>query len=301
MAEMVLANAPVTKECPQWESDKDVKSCKGCKASFSLVNRKHHCRNCGKIFCTSCCFAHVQLPNWVTAERICENCHLSFARGGRAVPNQLAGGNEGLYVENPSGTAEYHDILVDSQKDGVTARGSSNLTLMGCHVKAANIGVQKSGNGYLTLTDCEIQAKEGVTVGGSVKLSISGGIIIADEVCIRARGSGTLTLQNCHIICKNGTAIECAGGVKAELINCTVSGKRAISGSGSCEFTIRGGCVSSQNALHPMLLKTGMPFPGRDANTIVFKGPCKLEASEGAKIVGNNSFPSTARINMAAS
>lgn len=240
----------------------------------------------------------MQLPNWPSAERICELCHLSFARGGRRAPSQVAGGSEGLIVENVAGTAEYHDILVDSQKDGVTARGAANLTLMGCDIKAAEIGVQKSGSGYVTLTDCEINAKEGVTVGGSVKLTISGGIIMGREVCIRARGSGTLTLENCHIICKNGTAIECAGGVKAELINCTVSGKRAISGSGSCEFVIRGGCVSSQNALHPMLLKAPVPFLGKDAVTIVFKGPCKLEALAGAKIVGNNSFPSTAKVSL---
>ena len=37
-----------------WLEDSQVSSCKICQADFGLSRRKHHCRNCGNIFCSSC-------------------------------------------------------------------------------------------------------------------------------------------------------------------------------------------------------------------------------------------------------
>ncbi|WWD00801.1 hypothetical protein V866_007737 [Kwoniella sp. B9012] len=35
----------------KWEDDSEVKKCRICQSSFSLSNRKHHCRLCGRIIC----------------------------------------------------------------------------------------------------------------------------------------------------------------------------------------------------------------------------------------------------------
>ncbi|KAG1444992.1 hypothetical protein G6F46_008966 [Rhizopus delemar] len=35
----------------KWEDDKLVKKCPYCESTFTLINRKHHCRLCGKIVC----------------------------------------------------------------------------------------------------------------------------------------------------------------------------------------------------------------------------------------------------------
>ncbi|CAI2366334.1 unnamed protein product [Moneuplotes crassus] len=37
-----------------WEEDDEVNSCNICKSTFWLLLRKHHCRVCGKIFCSGC-------------------------------------------------------------------------------------------------------------------------------------------------------------------------------------------------------------------------------------------------------
>ncbi|XP_038104614.1 RUN and FYVE domain-containing protein 2 isoform X2 [Culex quinquefasciatus] len=37
-----------------WTPDKGVSNCKGCEKEFSITRRKHHCRHCGAIFCSSC-------------------------------------------------------------------------------------------------------------------------------------------------------------------------------------------------------------------------------------------------------
>ena len=38
-----------------WTDDNTVNSCHNCKNDFTFLNRRHHCRLCGKIFCHSCC------------------------------------------------------------------------------------------------------------------------------------------------------------------------------------------------------------------------------------------------------
>lgn len=46
-----------------WTPDKLISKCVGCNKEFSITRRKHHCRNCGQIFCNNCSERVVQLPN----------------------------------------------------------------------------------------------------------------------------------------------------------------------------------------------------------------------------------------------
>ena len=46
-----------------WTNDTDVTKCFNCKNSFSLINRKHHCRNCGNIFCYNCANFYFKIPD----------------------------------------------------------------------------------------------------------------------------------------------------------------------------------------------------------------------------------------------
>lgn len=39
---------------PVWIPDETSRRCTGCRAAFSFLNRRHHCRSCGQLFCANC-------------------------------------------------------------------------------------------------------------------------------------------------------------------------------------------------------------------------------------------------------
>lgn len=49
-----LTGAKVATLSNPWEFDDVQNNCSHCKDAFNVVNRKHHCRLCGKIFCNKC-------------------------------------------------------------------------------------------------------------------------------------------------------------------------------------------------------------------------------------------------------
>ncbi|KAK1164667.1 RUN and FYVE domain-containing protein 2-like isoform X1 [Acipenser oxyrinchus oxyrinchus] len=58
-----------------WLKDKDATHCKLCEKEFSISRRKHHCRNCGEIFCNACSDNDLPLPASPKPVRVCDTCH----------------------------------------------------------------------------------------------------------------------------------------------------------------------------------------------------------------------------------
>jgi len=58
-----------------WEKDSQATNCKICTKEFSLARRRHHCRNCGGIFCDSCSDNKMKLPSSAKPMRVCDNCY----------------------------------------------------------------------------------------------------------------------------------------------------------------------------------------------------------------------------------
>ncbi|XP_076284226.1 RUN and FYVE domain-containing protein 2 isoform X1 [Lasioglossum baleicum] len=59
-----------------WANDRLVTHCKSCNREFNIARRKHHCRNCGKIFCHACSDNNTVLPNSTKPVRVCDECYV---------------------------------------------------------------------------------------------------------------------------------------------------------------------------------------------------------------------------------
>lgn len=62
---------------PEWV---DSPECNRCRTKFSLTVRRHHCRNCGQIFCDDCSSKTMPLPRFGYEKdvRVCDGCYVQL-------------------------------------------------------------------------------------------------------------------------------------------------------------------------------------------------------------------------------
>jgi len=70
----------------QWARDEEAMQCRLCEKEFNLSRRKHHCRNCGEIFCASCSDNKIDLPSSAKPVRVCDSCHTLLLQRYSALP-----------------------------------------------------------------------------------------------------------------------------------------------------------------------------------------------------------------------
>lgn len=77
---------PGNEEKYHWVPDESANECSACGTTFGAFVRKHHCRNCGNIFCDKCTQGRIALTVDDLAVRVCDQCmaevtqRLSYAR-----------------------------------------------------------------------------------------------------------------------------------------------------------------------------------------------------------------------------
>jgi len=62
---------------PPWVPDWFVDACSGCTSAFTIIRRRHHCRQCGNIFCSTCSNNQAIIPSDYyhnVRVRVCNEC-----------------------------------------------------------------------------------------------------------------------------------------------------------------------------------------------------------------------------------
>lgn len=70
---------------PQWIPDSDAPRCMSCSTQFTPFRRRHHCRNCGLIFCHFCSKNTAVLIFSRGPVRVCNECFLKTQTEGEAL------------------------------------------------------------------------------------------------------------------------------------------------------------------------------------------------------------------------
>jgi len=62
---------------PIWVPDELVSVCTQCCSQFTIIRRRHHCRNCGQIYCNNCSnnFMPLVRYGYIKPVRVCNRCH----------------------------------------------------------------------------------------------------------------------------------------------------------------------------------------------------------------------------------
>ncbi|KAA8541584.1 hypothetical protein F0562_022736 [Nyssa sinensis] len=121
-------SAPANLSRDFWMPDQSCRVCYECDSQFSLFNRRHHCRLCGRVFCAKCTANSVPAPSsepstareeWERI-RVCNYCFKQWEQGLATVDNGVQVASLDLST-SPSATS-----FVSTKSSGTA--DSSNIT-----------------------------------------------------------------------------------------------------------------------------------------------------------------------------
>ncbi|XP_013397022.1 LOW QUALITY PROTEIN: pleckstrin homology domain-containing family F member 2-like [Lingula anatina] len=78
-------------DSPVWIPDSEASKCMQCnRVEFSILNRRHHCRKCGRVVCNPCSSKKWLLPQQSSKPlRVCLNCYDQLAASGSRPDDRL--------------------------------------------------------------------------------------------------------------------------------------------------------------------------------------------------------------------
>lgn len=63
-----------------WLKDEGADYCASCSIKFNIYERKHHCRNCGQVFCSKCSRFECEISRLriLKPVRVCQTCYAAL-------------------------------------------------------------------------------------------------------------------------------------------------------------------------------------------------------------------------------
>ncbi|XWS24517.1 hypothetical protein CRYUN_Cryun28dG0109600 [Craigia yunnanensis] len=110
---------PGIEEKDHWVPDEAVSKCTGCGTDFGAFVRRHHCRNCGDIFCDKCTNGRIALTADENAQpvRVCDRCMAE-------VTQRLINAKE--VASKPAGLQSHEDLARKLQEEMEKNRRASS-------------------------------------------------------------------------------------------------------------------------------------------------------------------------------
>ncbi|CUE66333.1 Hypothetical protein, putative [Bodo saltans] len=108
-----------------WAKDDTAVNCKQCNSKFTFSRRRHHCRNCGYIFCEDCSFRTQPVPNRNINDhvRVCDDCYFALVDSGNA---PTVAKSESRLVERRVPAGQQHQQQQQQQTQHQNSSSNSN-------------------------------------------------------------------------------------------------------------------------------------------------------------------------------
>ncbi|ODV64442.1 FYVE zinc finger domain-containing protein [Ascoidea rubescens DSM 1968] len=105
-----------------WEKNSSRSTCSNCLTSFTILNRKHHCRLCGKIFCFKCLDKIISLDPDLNFKfdgtgiesKVCQSCYNKFSEYVNSKLSEFFQPNPLENENNLNNTHNVHNINADA-------------------------------------------------------------------------------------------------------------------------------------------------------------------------------------------
>ncbi|XP_019177440.1 PREDICTED: protein FREE1-like [Ipomoea nil] len=147
---------PQNEEKDHWVPDEAVTKCNNCKCDFNAFVRRHHCRNCGDIFCDKCTQGRIALTADENAQqvRVCDQCMAE-------VTQRLSNAKE---AAQRIGGLQSHEDLARKLKEemsknrkttGKSSEGSGRMREVACPICTVHLQVQVPASGSETI-ECSV-------------------------------------------------------------------------------------------------------------------------------------------------
>ncbi|XP_063409348.1 uncharacterized protein LOC134692743 isoform X3 [Mytilus trossulus] len=148
--ESQVVEASLGKSAPMWIPDSVAPVCMGCEVKFTFTKRRHHCRACGKVFCSACCSLKSRLPYMENKEaRVCVECNRQIS-----IAELSSSG-----TPNPNNPSEYCSVIPPSQQ--ASARSQPPSVLVPASV------LKREGSTRQT-NDRHVMFSDGIRPGGDL-------------------------------------------------------------------------------------------------------------------------------------
>ncbi|KAK4583906.1 hypothetical protein RGQ29_021861 [Quercus rubra] len=148
---------PGNEEKDHWVPDDAVNKCSACSLSFGAFVRKHHCRNCGDIFCDMCTQGRIALTadDQAPPVRVCDQCmaevtqRLSYGR-------ETSEGNVKMHSHEDLAKKLQEEMGRNRKTSGLEPAGPGmQMSEVACPICTVHLKVQVPSTGSETI-ECSV-------------------------------------------------------------------------------------------------------------------------------------------------